>query len=410
MRLAICFTNFGPYHLARLRALAHELAGRGGELIAYEMAGCERTWPWERREGREIFRRVTLFPDRELETLSRTECRQALIEALDRDQPDALGLVGYVRPESIAGARWAKRSGRPVILMSESQAIDRPHTWWKELIKKRRVALFDAALVGGASHQDYLVELGMPAERTSLGYNAVDNAFFAEQTRKARISFDVPNVVPASPYFLSVCRFAPEKNLIRLIESFSRYRRQPTHTRPWDLVLIGDGPQAREIAAAIESSGCPEAIHRPGFLQTDQLPGWYAHASAFVLASVSEPWGLVVNEAASAELPLLVSSRAGCAATLVPDSPLATGARFDPLETDDLAAKLCWMAGLPEDERRAMGRRAAEVVGDWGPQRFARGMLEAVELAMASLSRRSLVPVGVLQECRTRLKVGRNSS
>jgi len=381
MRLAICFTNFGPYHLARLRALADELARRGGELTAYEMAGSERTWPWERREGREAFRRVTLFPDRELEALTPANCRQALTDALDHDQPDALGLVGYVRPETVAGAQWARRSGRPVILMSESQAIDRPHAWWKELVKKRRVARFDAALVGGPSHCDYLVELGMPAERIALGYNAVDNAFFAEQTRKARTSSDVPAGLPAAPYFLSVCRFAPEKNLIRLIESFSRYQQQTAHAQPWDLVLIGDGPQAKEVAAAIEAGGCPQAIHRPGFLQADQLPGWYAHASAFVLASVSEPWGLVVNEAAAAELPLLVSSRAGCAATLVPDSPLATGARFDPLEVDDMTAKLCWMAGLPDDERRALGQRAAEIVGDWGPARFAHGFLEAVELA-----------------------------
>jgi len=381
LKLAICFTTFGPYHLARLRALASELAARGSELIAYEVAGSERTWPWERRDGGESYRRTTLFPERVLESLSPSECRLALTDALDRDRPDAVGLVGYVRPESIAGARWARSADRPSILMSESQAIDRPHTWWKELIKKRRVKLFDAGLVGGPSHRDYLVELGMPAERIALGYNAVDNDFFAQRARDARDTSLADEGLPKSPYFLSVCRFAPEKNLIRLIESFSRYRRQETSTKPWDLVLIGDGPQAAEVASAVRQSGCAHAIHRPGFLQADQLPPWYAHASAFVLASVSEPWGLVVNEAAAAELPLLVSSRAGCSATLIPDGGVPTGARFDPLESEDIAAKLCWMAGLPDDDRRAMGRRAAEVVEDWGPERFARGMLEALELA-----------------------------
>ena len=47
MNLAICFTNFGPYHLARLRALARELARAGGRLIAYEVAGTERRYPWQ---------------------------------------------------------------------------------------------------------------------------------------------------------------------------------------------------------------------------------------------------------------------------------------------------------------------------------------------------------------------------
>ncbi len=48
MKLALSFTNFGPYHLARLRALAQSLAARGDELIAYETAGNERRYPWLR--------------------------------------------------------------------------------------------------------------------------------------------------------------------------------------------------------------------------------------------------------------------------------------------------------------------------------------------------------------------------
>ena len=63
--------------------------------------------------------------------------------------------------------------------MSESQEIDRPHVWWKELIKRRRLRWFDAALVGGPTHRDYLVQLGMPPARIALGYNAVDNDYFA---------------------------------------------------------------------------------------------------------------------------------------------------------------------------------------------------------------------------------------
>ncbi len=92
-----------------------------------------------------------------------------MTEALDRDRPDALGVVGYVRPESLAMVGWANRRRRPAILMSESQAIDRPRSWYKEMIKSRRVSRCDAALVGGPSHRDYLVDLGMPAGRIALG-------------------------------------------------------------------------------------------------------------------------------------------------------------------------------------------------------------------------------------------------
>ena len=384
MIVAVCFTNFGPYHLARLRALDLRLRARGDCLIAYEVAGSERTYPWQRRQQAEAFDWITLFPDRPLETLRASDCSRAMIRALDRDRPDAVGIVGYARPESMAAARWARRVGVPSVLMSESQAIDRPRIWWKEAIKRGRLRRFDAALVGGPSHRDYLVELGMPYNRVALGYNAVDNAFYRTLDDDRRGRLEASQELPSNPFFLSVCRFVSEKNLICLIEAFARYRDQACHSPKWDLVLCGDGSQAPLIEETIARSGHEEAIHCPGFLQADALCRWYAHAAAFVLPSLSEPWGLVVNEAASAGLPLLVSERAGCAATLVPEPEGTTGARFDPLDPEELTRKLTWLASLPQDERRAMGQRAADVVSQWGPDRFAQGMLEALDLASRS--------------------------
>jgi 1,2-diacylglycerol 3-alpha-glucosyltransferase len=77
----------------------------------------------------------------------------------------------------------------------------------------------------------------------------------------------------------------------------------------------------------------------------------------------------------------LVSARAGCAATLVPEPDGTTGGQFDPLDLEEMTTKLAWIASLSREERRAMGQRAAQVVADWGPDRFARGVIEAIELA-----------------------------
>ncbi len=381
MILAVTFTNLGPYHLARLRALADRLAERGDRLLAYEVAGSERTYPWTRDRHDQPFERITLFPDRALESIDTESCRWAMIEALDHDRPDIVGVVGYVRPESMAAARWAGRRRAPTILMSESQQVDRPRTWWKEMVKRRRIQWFDAAVVGGPSHRDYLVNLGMPSDRITVGYNAVDNDYFAVGARRWRSDPRGREGLPRAPYFLSVCRFAPEKNLDRLISAFVRYRRGAAAQSAWDLVLCGDGPRKAEVERAVNSSGFAHAIHRPGFLQVGELPRWYAHAGAFVLPSLIEPWGLVVNEAAASGLPLLVSGRAGCAATLVPESGTTTGARFDPLDVEEIAAKLSWIATMPAETLNAMGRCAAETVAQWGPGRFAQGVVEAIELA-----------------------------
>jgi glycosyltransferase involved in cell wall biosynthesis len=381
MKLAISFTNFGPYHLARLRALGLAAGQRGGRMIAYETAARERRYPWEAGVRSEPFAWVTLFPDRTLEDLPDHECARAMRVALERDQPDAVGIVGYVRPECLAALDWARANERPAILLSESQAVDRPRAWWREVIKGRRVRRFDAALVGGPTHRDYLVGLGIPADRIALGYNAVDNNSYAQLAERARSSDEGRADFPKRPYFLTVARFAPEKNLERLIWAFARYRMDSAADSAWDLALCGGGELAPRIVAAIRASGCSLSVHCPGFLQADALARWYAHASAFVLPSVSEPWGLVGNEAAACGLPLLISETAGCARSLVPDPPGTTGRRFDPRDYEVLVADLAWMAGLTDEERRAMGQRARAIVAEWGPERFAQGFFEALEMA-----------------------------
>ncbi len=381
MIVSVCFTNFGPYHLARLRALAGLLARSGDQLIAYELADQEERYPWARVSGGEPFTWTTLFAGRSMESVRPDEARRGMKLALDRDRPDVVCVVGYARPESMAALGWSLKAGRPAILMSESQEIDHPRTWWKEAIKRGRVRRFSAALVGGPRHRDYLAKLGMPPDRVALGYNAVDNAAFADRARLARLRPDFRSGLPSKPYFVAVNRFVPEKNLVGLVEAYARYRQSCRESTAWDLVLCGGGPGADPVDRAIRSSGFAASIHRPGFLEGDDLSRRLAGASSFVHPSRLEPWGLVVNEAAATGLPLLVSDRAGCAETLVPDPDGTTGRRFDPDDGDELAAALAWMAGLPQVDRQRMGRRAAEVVAEWGPGRFASGTLEAIRIA-----------------------------
>ena len=380
--LAICFTNFGPYHYARLQALGQALADNGGTLLAYELAGVEEKYPWKSAIDADAlsFRHVKLFPGRSVESLSPQECRRAIRSRLDLDQPTAIAAVGYVRPESMEMLRWAKSGGALRILLSESQKIDHPRVWWKEQIKSRRVRRFQAAVVGGPSHKAYLVELGMPAENVHLGYNAVGNAAIESLAGKAS---QAASLLP-EPYFLSVCRFAPEKNLATLIHAYAAYVHSCAGATPWRLVLAGDGAYKAALQAEAESVGVADLCHWPGFLSIEQLVPWYVHAGAFVLPSRSEPWGLVVNEAALCGAPLLISDRCGCAATFVPPNGLPTGRTFDPDNTAQIAEELTKMAMLSPGARRILGDSARSVARLWGPERFAQGVLDALDSARSA--------------------------
>lgn len=188
-------------------------------------------------------------------------------------------------------------------------------------------------------------------------------------------------------YFLAVSRFAPEKNLIRLLHAYALYRADAEADRAWDLVLCGGGPMAAEVDALTAHLGLKSCVHRPGFLGEPALAPFYAFASGFVLPSMVEPWGLVANEAAASAVPLLVSDRCGCVDPLVPEGPTGlTGRRFDPGDVEAMAGAMAWLAGLPEPERLALGRSAREAASAWGPDRFARGLIEALDLARSPAS------------------------
>ena len=278
-----------------------------------------------------------------------------MARALIKHRPHALLISGYSCPESLVALAWARYMGRPAVLMSDTQSGDRPRIRWKETLKKMLVRSFDTALVAGPRQCDYLVGLGLPPERIVQGCNAVDNTFYAERSTAFKRDPAGRSGLPVRNYFLAVSRFAPEKNLPCLIRAYATYRRRVSDEHAWDLVLCGDGPEAARIDAVIQENGLSHAIHHPGFLQADELVRWYAFASGFVLPSLIEPWGLVVNEAAACGLPLLISDRAGSAEVLVPRAANTTGRRFDPTDESDLASALAWLSRLPRSEWEGLG-------------------------------------------------------
>ena len=127
MIFAVCFTNFGPYHLARLRALADPAARarrpadrlRGRRQRADVSVAASGTVATSRSSGSRC------SPTASSRRSTPTDCRQAMCRALDRDRPDALGIVGYARPESMAAARWA-RPQRPAGDPDVREPGDRP--------------------------------------------------------------------------------------------------------------------------------------------------------------------------------------------------------------------------------------------------------------------------------------------
>lgn len=374
--VAIIFDNFGPYHLARLRAGAAAC-----DLLAIEVAGRSATYAWETGTASGAFRHETLIDHGTSEDVPRGEIARRLCAALDRFRPAAVVVPGWATPAAWTAMDWCARHNVGMVCLSESTAWDEPPSGWKQALKRRLVRRFSSALVGGKHHADYLVRLGLPADRIFLGYDAVDNAYFANGADAIRACPDEARRTYGLPpnYFLASARFVEKKNLERLLEAYARYLAR-AGSDPWPLVLLGDGPLRPALVQKRDALDLRSSVLLPGFRQYTDLPAYYALAGAFIHASTIEPWGLVVNEAAASGLPLLVSNRCGCAPELVHDG--VNGFTFEPLDGDTLSELMARVAA-PDFPRAEFGAYSREIVAAWGPERFGQGLAQAVDLALA---------------------------
>jgi len=369
-RLVVQFPRLGPYHAARLEA-----AGGRGDVLALETSAGADAYLWETAAGGSRFARQTL-PAGAPGRLARTAA------ALARARPDVVALCGWSEPGALAGLRFCLRARVPALVMSDSR---RPvaQAWWIRALKARLVRLFGAGLVGGAAHAEYLAEMGLPRERIFTGYDAVDNDHFARGADEARLRAASVRRERGLPdrYFLACQRLIPEKNLPGLLAGFARYRRQAGH-EAWDLVIAGDGPLREEVVRRLVELELGPHVRMLGALGYQELPAVYGLAGALVQASTSDTWGLAVNEAMAAALPVLVSRACGCAAELVREGE--TGFSFEPNDGEALAGLLLRLSRQDEARRAAMGRAARAAIARLSPEAFADGLWSAARAAAAA--------------------------
>ena len=183
-----------------------------------------------------------------------------------------------------------------------------------------------------------------------------------------------------------------------------------------------EGPQSQAEDCKPNTENSVEsnrgAVYFYGFRQIEENPVFYALAEAFVLPSLKEEWGLVVNEAMACSLPVIVSRTAGCAEDLLPGSESwqcsvgsvqsgeekktddcrlmagdsleerCNGFVFDPESVDALSEALRRIADPLNPKRStlnaaAMGRRSREIVERFSCEHFAQQALRAAEAAGA---------------------------
>ncbi len=281
MRLAVLHTEFASYFIACLQRFQ---ARHTAELLIH-------AWP-PHPDAPFDFHNLRL-PG---EVFDRRESADdVILERVRAFSPDAVLTCGWVDKGYMRVCRRLRAEGIPVIAGCDTQYTGSRRQWLGKLSAPMHLhRSIDVIWAAGERQKRLASFLGYPADRIWEGYYSCDLERFAmvESAGAGR-----------RWSFVFVGRCVESKGAPILAEAYRRYAGQVT--QPWPLRVAGTGP----LEAVLREAGATGE----GFVQPENLPELLAEAGVLVLPSLSEPWGVVVHEAAAAGLSLLCSRACGAA-------------------------------------------------------------------------------------------------
>jgi glycosyltransferase involved in cell wall biosynthesis len=344
--------------------------GSNGSLVLINArAGSRPELGGVERYARELARRLPIlrpdgyrvaYPRRRLLHRLGHAWEQAVLPA----RAARLGARAILSPANAAPVMWP----RNVVVIHDAAALRHPQWYAPSYVALHRALLprlartAEQVITVSRFSQGELVELlGAPPERVKIIAGGVDERFRPDADARAAAQA----LGLQRPYVLTVGSLIARKNLAAL-EPAAR----ELDNRGLDLVAAGGGrPQLRPERAR-------SALRALGHVDDALLPGLYAGARAFVLASHYEGFGLPCVEAMASGVPVVAADRGA-----LPETCDGAAAMVDP---DDPASIVAALLRVCEDEELRRGmiargiRRASELTWD----RTAREM-DALLLALS---------------------------
>ena len=364
MNIIIVLRNIGPYHQSRFESLVNENLN----LFAFETRPESQEYLWKFSNSCKY--QVIKFPKSNLpeKDISNREIDSLYKKNISSIKPDAIISVGWADRSYQRLLMYANSNNIPCIIVSDSimkTENNKRRFFLKEILKKIILRGYSAAFVAGKESKDYLIKLGFNDERIFKPWNVVDNSFFEKSSSKLDKS--------EYKYFLCVSRLLERKNLFNLIKNFSNYQKEGGS---WGLKIIGSGDLYLKLKNYVQKIKNNRKIEIINWLQIDDLVNYYKQASAFILPSYFDNWGLVVNEAISSGLPCIVSQNCGCAVDLIKNNE--SGFVFNPNKNDELQKYMKKVENLTKEEQFKLVSLARTNLKNYDLNNFSKGLKKAI--------------------------------
>jgi len=304
---------------------------------------------------------LDLQADPNVEVLSggRAAKLMRLLHLIGQSDVELVDLAGWGHPLLMVSLLFAAMRRIPVTIESDTQ-FDPTTPAWRRVLKRlilpvlfRIPKLFFPA---GTRQAAYFMSYGVNPEQIRIAQMTVDVRSIMAQVDRHRAEAAHVTRVDQPVIFLYVGRLESYKGIQDLLDAFVNLVRGGDNGR---LIIVGDGGLRGLVEAA---AGGHPSIEYLGRLTGEALFRVYSRANVFVLPSRVEPWGLVVNEAMAASLPVIATDRAGCVDDLVRDGE--TG-YVVPCASPNCIADAMRIFTCQPDIAVTMGQRSRQMISTW---------------------------------------------
>ena len=341
--------------------------------------GCQVKWDVDLLEGYE-----SEFLPRAWLTRSETDCswrglNRGFSKALQSGY-DLAYVSGYAHLNHWRVTGLCRRFGIPLLYHSDSNIIHertKSRAWriLKRVLLRRffqKVTLF---LASGDNNAAYLKMYGVPADRISFCPIPVDLARFerelADFSEQERLALRAQYGLGPSDFVVGFCgKLISRKRAHDLIAAAAL-----CHLEDLRVLFVGSG----EMEQHLKARGHPQSRFA-GFVNQAAIPRLLAACDVLAMPSDYDPHPIVVTEAQSLGLPVLLSDRCGCYGPNDVFRDGESGILYECGNVPKLAAAIRALRNDPE-LRRKMGRRARQLAETQSVAAAASLFLQAAEKA-----------------------------
>lgn len=341
MRAVICWAGISGYMAACWRALASRM---GDDLLVVSFGETGKESAFSQDLMRDI-------PCRLLDARERDDAELVATTVIDH-RPDVVVIPGWFHPAFRALVDRPELSRAKKMMGMDTPLTRSWKQWFGRFSLGGYVAKMDRVIVPGERGFQYARYLGVPESRIRRGLYGVDVENLSPlYTERAATAWP--------KRFLFTGRYVPVKGIDTLVSAYRTYRSLVTD--PWPLTCCGQGPLVDVLRAT-------EGVEDRGFVQPTDMRRILRESGVFVLASMYDPWPLVIVEACAAGLPVVCTEACGSAVELV--RPNHNGVTVATADATRLASAMCQMhehyEALP-----AMGRRGLQLAEPYSASNWA---------------------------------------